>query len=62
MQVGSLVRLKGYAKDTTDWRFSYFGIVVWERLVDGWAMVEVYWVYDDYKCHEHLDRLEVLCK
>ena len=62
MQVGSLVRLKGHAKDTTDWKFSYFGIVVWERLVDGWAMVEVYWFDDDYKCHEHSERLEVLCK
>ena len=59
MKVGSLVRLKGHAKDTTDWRFSYFGIVTWN---DNRHMVEVYWVDDDYKCHEHTDRLEVLCE
>ncbi len=62
MKVGSLVRLKQPTKDITDWRFSYFGIVLWEKLVEGWVMVEVYWFDDDYKCHEHSDRLEVLCK
>ena len=62
MKVGSLVRLKQPTKDITDWRFSYFGIVLWEKLVEGWVMVEVYWFDDDYKCHEHSDRLEVLCE
>ena len=59
MKVGSLVRLSGECLTDSDWRLSYLGIITW---YDNRAVVEVYWIDDDYKCHEYRDTLEVLCE
>ena len=58
MKVGSLVRLKSSDKDS-DWRLSYLGIITW---YDNRALVEVYWIDDEYNSHEYRDTLEVICK